>query len=77
MILLLTLNGHLSSPEAYLEPCQKSKMERFMKIFNVFQPLTIFAKCSILDVSLDPDYVALLGTLLMTDASNSKYMYVF
>ena len=33
--------------EAYSEPCQTSKMERFLKIFN---GLTIFAKHSILDI---------------------------
>ena len=36
--------------EAYSEPCQTSKMERFAKIINSFQPLTTFAKRSILDV---------------------------
>ena len=37
-------------PEAYSEPCQKFKMERFVKIVNHFQPLTIFAKRFILDM---------------------------
>ena len=36
--------------EAYSEPYQTSKMERFAKIVNGFQPLTIFGKRSILDV---------------------------
>ena len=36
--------------QAYLEPCQTSKMERFAKIVNGDKPLTIFAKRSILDV---------------------------
>ena len=27
-------------PEAYSEPCQTSKMERFAKIINDFQPVT-------------------------------------
>ena len=36
--------------ETYLEPCQISKMECFAKIINGFQPLTIFARRSILDV---------------------------
>ena len=30
--------------KAYLGPCQASKMERSMKIFNGFKQLTIFAK---------------------------------
>ena len=38
--------------ETYLEPCQISKMECFAKIINGFQPLTIFARRSILDVLL-------------------------
>ena len=36
--------------EAYPEPCQTSKMERFAKIVNDFYPLTIFTRRSILDV---------------------------
>ena len=36
--------------EAYSEPCQTSKIELFAKIVNGFQPLTIFAKSSVLDV---------------------------
>ena len=31
-------------PEAYSEPCQTSKMERFVKIFNNFQSLTFSEK---------------------------------
>ena len=38
-------------PEAYSQPCQTSEMERFVKIVNNFQLLTIFAKHSILDIS--------------------------
>ena len=38
--------------EANLEPSQIFKMEPFAKIINAFQPITIFAKSSILDVSL-------------------------
>ena len=37
-------------PDAYSEPFQTSKMERFGKIVNNLQPLTIFAKRSILDI---------------------------
>ena len=36
--------------EAYLEPCQTSKMEYSTKIVNGFQSLNIFAKHSILDI---------------------------
>ena len=36
--------------EAYAEPCQTSKMELFTEIVNGFEPLTIFAKSSILHV---------------------------
>ena len=36
--------------EAYSEPCQTCKMERFTKIVNGFYPLTIFSKHSIFDV---------------------------
>ena len=41
-----------SKSEAYSEPCQTSKRERFAKIVNGIHSLTVFAKCSILDVSL-------------------------
>ena len=33
----------------YSKPCQTSKTERFAKVINDFQPLTIFAKLSVLD----------------------------
>ena len=36
--------------EAYSEPCQTSKMERFEKIVNSFHLLTVFAKRFIVDV---------------------------
>ena len=36
--------------EVYSEPCQTSKIEHFVKIVNDFQPLSIFAKRSILDI---------------------------
>ena len=42
-------NNYFSNSEAYSEPYQLSKMERF-------QPLTIFAKQSILDVWQDSEY---------------------
>ena len=36
--------------DAYSEICQTSKMERFANVINSLNLLTIFAKCSILDV---------------------------
>ena len=36
--------------EAYSEPSQTPKMEPFAKMDKGFQPLTIFAKRSILDI---------------------------
>ena len=36
--------------EAYSEPCWASDMEFFVIIINIWKPLTIFTKCSILDV---------------------------
>ena len=35
-------------PKVYSEPCQTSKVTRFAKMVNDFQPLTVFAKRSIL-----------------------------
>ena len=37
-------------PEEYSELAEKSKMERFAKTHDCFQPLTIFAKCSMFEV---------------------------
>ena len=37
-------------PEVYIEPCQTYKVELFVKAVNVFQPLTISVKRSILDI---------------------------
>ena len=36
--------------EAYSDHCQTFKVERFAKIVNDWKALTIFAKCSILDL---------------------------
>ena len=44
----------LPAPEGCSEPCQTSNMKRFGKIAYGFQPLTIFAKRSILDVLNTP-----------------------
>ena len=43
---------------AYSEACHTSKMERFVKIVNNFQLLTVFVKCSTLDVSQSSVYVS-------------------
>ena len=45
------------TPEAYSDPCQTSKIERFAKIVNDWKPLTIFAKHSILDAWQGSVYV--------------------
>ena len=52
----LTLKYDDNKPQKYDDnepqmriPCQTSKMERFAKIVNGFQPLIIFPKGSILD----------------------------
>ena len=39
---------YVSVCEAYLEPCQTCKMERFVKIITGFKPIAIFEKSSIL-----------------------------
>ena len=44
------------SLEAYLEPYQKSKIYRFVKIINGFHLLTILVRHSILDVRQDSEY---------------------
>ena len=40
--------AHLAQP--YSETCQTSKIECFVKIVDAWKPLTIYVKCSILDV---------------------------
>ena len=42
--------GIACHPEVYSEICQTSKMEPFTELVNGFEPLTIFAKRSVLDV---------------------------
>ena len=48
----------LGCSEAYLEPSEISKMDLFVKIVMSFQPVTIFAKSSILDVLLGSKYAS-------------------
>ena len=43
--------------EAHLEPYQTYKMERFVKVINGFQLLTLFTKLSIFDVWQGSKYV--------------------
>ena len=38
--------------EEYSEPCQLSKIQLYAKIVNGFEPLTIFAQNSVLDVRI-------------------------
>ena len=49
---------NVGSTEAYLKPCQTSKMERFAKIVNGWKPLTIFGKYFIIDVWQDLKYAS-------------------
>ena len=44
--------------KAYSEHCQTSKMERFENIIEGFEPLTVFAKRSILDVWQGSEYAS-------------------
>ena len=53
---------HIRGAVAHLEPSQTSKMEHFAKIVNIFKPLTIFAKTTILDVWLGSVYVSRVNT---------------
>ena len=51
--------------KVHLGPCQTSKMERFAKLVSSFQPLSIFAKRSILDIWQGSGYASsLLQTML-------------
>ena len=42
----------------YTEPCQTSNMDCFAKIGFGFLPLTIFAKCSILDIRQGSEHIS-------------------
>ena len=44
--------------EDYSEPSRTSEIKHVAKIVNGFQPLTIFAECSILDVRLGSEYAS-------------------
>ena len=56
IFLFLTLSKWLPIAEAYAEPCKTSKMEFSAKIVNGIQPLTIFAKSSVLEVWQGSEY---------------------
>ena len=43
---------------AHSEPSQTSKIELFVEIVKAFQPLTIFAESSILDILLCLEYAS-------------------
>ena len=53
-------NGYYS--EAYSEHCKTSKMERLEKIIEDFEPLTFFAKRSILNVWQGSEYAPAADT---------------
>ena len=63
-MLKITQEKHTS--EAYLESGQISNMKLFKKIANGFKPFLIFAKRSILDISMSPEYASV---------SIEKYMF--
>ena len=64
ILLSLTTNSRVSDfqhlAEAYSEPSRTYKMELFAKVVNRFHSLSIFAKCSILDVRLHSERASTL-----------------
>ena len=56
--LKILLKFKIFNTETYSEPSRISQMELFAKIVNGFQPLTIFARSSILDVRLGFEYAS-------------------
>ena len=56
--------------EANSETCQTSKMERFAKIVNDFQLLTILAKCSLIDVWQGSEYASKQPALQKTQVKS-------
>ena len=48
----------MSVSEAYSKPWRISKMELIAKKVKIFQPLTVFAKISILDVRQGSEYTS-------------------
>ena len=58
IFLVIEYKSSLLVAQAYSESIQTSWMEFFVKIVNGYQPLTIFEKSSILDVSLDLEFTS-------------------
>ena len=56
--LLLPLLPKLVHADAYLEQIRTSKLVLFAKIGNSFQPLTVIAKSSILNIRLGSEHVS-------------------
>ena len=57
---LIRYQNSESSPKAHLKPSQRFTSELFSKTVYGFQPLTIFAKSSIVDVRLGSEYASRL-----------------
>ena len=53
---LFSVKKLFNDSEAYLKPSRTSRMENLVKKVNRFQPLTMFAKSSILDMRLGSEY---------------------
>ena len=68
-LLAKNVNGFQRSVVRTL-PCETSKMKIFPTIVNGFQPLTIFGKSSILDVSQGSDYASLKQNFRMKPQTN-------
>ena len=69
-------------PDTYSEPCETSKMERFVKIVNNFKPLTIFGKRSILDIWEDCEYAYVIYDInsvfaYWTKRKGNTYQYTY
>ena len=60
----------METSEAYLEPMQTSVMENFGEKVNIFQPLTIFAKISIIDALQDPKYASELSYAFLHETTS-------
>ena len=61
---LFSVKKLFNDSEAYLKPSRTSRMEHLVKKVNRFQPLTMFAKSSILDMHW------VLNTTLMIKGHN-------
>ena len=57
-VLFRTWASFSFTPEAYLEPCQTSRMESFTKIIKSSPLLAIFTESCILDVLQDSEYAS-------------------